>query len=130
MKPRLIIRPPVVRDLEAHAVYIGEQSPASADRFLDAAMRDFDGLAQMPGKGRIRRPSFSGVLLSGSGEESVATADRISSTVTRARLAKPGTDPSTTPSASAMASMAIQTSTVVCGSHQTELVTIDEYNFV
>ena len=54
MSPRLILRPPVVQDMEEHAVHLCQRSPEAADRFLEACCAEFEKLAAMPGKGRLR----------------------------------------------------------------------------
>ena len=54
MTPRLIIRPPVVVDMEQIADYLAERSINAADRFLDACHAEFDRLAAMPLMGGLR----------------------------------------------------------------------------
>ena len=54
MKPRLIIRPAAVDDLEDLAVWLGNESPGAAARFLENSLKEFNGLAAMPLKGRPR----------------------------------------------------------------------------
>jgi toxin ParE1/3/4 len=59
MKPRLIIRPAALADLEDIAAWIGADSPASAARFLEQCMSEFQQLASMPHMGRSRHFSNS-----------------------------------------------------------------------
>jgi toxin ParE1/3/4 len=62
--PRLILRPPAVRDMEECAVYLASKNPAAADRFLDSCMSDFARLSEMPGMGAprsFRNPKTSGI---------------------------------------------------------------------
>jgi toxin ParE1/3/4 len=40
--------PAAVRDLDDHAVYLGSRNPRAEERFLDAAEKTFDLLAQSP----------------------------------------------------------------------------------
>jgi toxin ParE1/3/4 len=54
MSGRLIIRQPVVVDMEGIADYLAERSLDAADRFLDACRADFQRLVDMPGIGRLR----------------------------------------------------------------------------
>ncbi len=54
MKPRLIIRPAAVDDLEEIAVWLGTESPAASARFLENCLADFHQLAAMPLLGRSR----------------------------------------------------------------------------
>jgi toxin ParE1/3/4 len=55
MTPRLIIRPAAVDDLEELAIWIGNDSPAVAGRFLENCQKEFDRLAEMPHLGRLRQ---------------------------------------------------------------------------
>jgi len=55
MIPRLIIRPAAVEDLEELAVWLGNESPAAAGRFLENCRKEFDRLAEMPHLGRLRQ---------------------------------------------------------------------------
>jgi hypothetical protein len=68
----------------------------------------------------MRRPSWSGLLEYGSGAWRRASAASQESSGTLARRASPGTAASTKPSASAIASIVIQTSRVYGSSDQTE----------
>ena len=54
MSRRLVIRPPVVTDMEGIADYLAARSLDTADRFLDGCRADFERLAEMPGAGRLR----------------------------------------------------------------------------
>jgi len=51
---RLVIRPPVVNDLEDISAFLADKSIEVAERFLDACRADFQRLADMPGMGRLR----------------------------------------------------------------------------
>ena len=55
MKPRLIIRPAALNDLEDIAASIGKDSPRAAARFLEQCMSHFQQLAGMPLIGRARQ---------------------------------------------------------------------------
>jgi toxin ParE1/3/4 len=64
MTPRVILRPPAVRDMEDFAVYLAARNVAVADRFLDSCMSDFQRLSEMPGMGarrEFRNPKASGI---------------------------------------------------------------------
>jgi toxin ParE1/3/4 len=52
--PRVILRRAVPDDLSAILDYLGERSPAAADRFVEAVPRALDKLAQFPGAGSLR----------------------------------------------------------------------------
>jgi toxin ParE1/3/4 len=55
-KTRVVRRPRAVRDIVEIAVYIGQNSPAAAQRFVDASDRTFALLADQPRLGRIYAP--------------------------------------------------------------------------
>jgi toxin ParE1/3/4 len=55
-KARIVRRPRAVRDIVEIAVYIGQDSPAAAQRFVDATDRTFTLLADQPRLGRIYAP--------------------------------------------------------------------------
>ena len=48
MSRSIIKREAAKRDLDSHAAYIGEDSPHSAIRFLEAANESFQQIARMP----------------------------------------------------------------------------------
>ena len=50
-RQRLLIREAAKRDLDTHAAFIGEDSPQSALRFLEAAEESLKQLAEMPAMG-------------------------------------------------------------------------------
>jgi len=52
MKPRIVKRPQARQDMLDHFAFIGEDSPAAAERFFDAAEEAFQRLAEMPNLGR------------------------------------------------------------------------------
>ena len=54
MKRRLIIRPTALHDLEEHSVFLGLRNPDAWQRFIQTCFKEFDGLVEMPGKGRLR----------------------------------------------------------------------------
>ena len=85
---------------------------------------------QPPSIGSILRPSWSGVLLSGSGARNVAIAFLAASTEIRARFANPGTLAQTRPRLSAIASIVIQARRVESDSHHTVDSMIDANSFV
>jgi toxin ParE1/3/4 len=55
-KTRVVRRPRAVRDIVEIAVYIGQKSPAAAQRFVDASDRTFALLADQPRLGRVYAP--------------------------------------------------------------------------
>jgi toxin ParE1/3/4 len=54
MKPRIIIRPAALIDIEEISVWLGSESPAASARFLKNCMSDFESLALQPLMGRVR----------------------------------------------------------------------------
>ncbi|MDB5358304.1 MAG: plasmid stabilization system protein [Phycisphaerales bacterium] len=54
MKPRIVVRPEVQRDLDEQVVYIGERNFDAAERYEKAVLADFRKLAEMPGMGALR----------------------------------------------------------------------------
>ncbi len=61
MRPRIVLCPKADLDLERDALYISENHPSAAARFLDAAHAEFKRLAEMPGMGRRREVSAPGL---------------------------------------------------------------------
>lgn len=51
MTPRVVRRPPALRDMTEHYTRIGHDSPASAVRFLESCEATFSLLAQFPEMG-------------------------------------------------------------------------------
>ena len=54
MSHPVAIRPQAELDLIQHAVFLGQDNPVVAQKFLEAAQQVFAKLAQMPGLGRLR----------------------------------------------------------------------------
>ena len=66
MKRRIHRRPQAKLDLIAHALYIAEDNPDAAERFLDAAEASFEQLANMPKMGsprQFKNPSLAGLRM-------------------------------------------------------------------
>ena len=64
MARRIIMRPEVPDDLTVIVDYFDLHSEGAGDRFLQSVFRTFDELAEMPGKGslkRFRRPRLEGM---------------------------------------------------------------------
>ena len=54
MSHPVAIRPQAELDLIQHAVFLGQDNPVVAQKFLEAAQQVFAKLAQMPGLSRLR----------------------------------------------------------------------------
>lgn len=64
MKRRVLIRGSALFDLEEQAVFLDQRSVDLGPRFAGACLSEFDGLADMPGRGRAREfknPRFQDV---------------------------------------------------------------------
>lgn len=55
MPRRVILRPEVPQDLHNIVEWMESRSAAAADRFIEAVFAAFDDLAEMPGKGSLKR---------------------------------------------------------------------------
>jgi toxin ParE1/3/4 len=66
MSPRIVRRPQARRDIVATALYIADESPAVARRFLTAVESTIATAATMPGMGaprRYRHPRLEGLRM-------------------------------------------------------------------
>jgi toxin ParE1/3/4 len=66
MRPAIVRRPRARRDIVAAALYIAEDSPEAARRFLAAVERTIAAAAAMPGMGaprRYRDPQLAGLRM-------------------------------------------------------------------